>query len=664
MRMRLCCLLLGLLACLLSDACVAIAHAHGGQIAPPPRRYKGPRGPGGGPPSHVDPGYGGPIVTPSGGPTTKGSGRASKRKTPITPTTEMSWQLWWNLEKERWLPARRFASATVTPAGSGRGAAGWAAERSHLATTRAIPALLALLDPETRHPEDVVASAALALGKIATEPAHVEVLFRVVLDPTRPDLARESAALALGHLRRDDPAMRLETRVLESVRGRLLQVFDAHVEGKKLKTPVRTRAFAMYAIGLLGDQPFQDDPLSRDGRLITKLIWERLAVPYGDRELHVAALTALGLQPRAGVPEGVIDGLKAIVTGSKALGHGWDVLKRAHAATAVARLGGPSGHALMLRLMADKRRSLPIRLSAVLALADRAPHLSSAERGAALRMAKRVFDLEQELLAVGLANVALGRLLAAQLASGSTRALRAEDLESVLLTRLKTAPWYLRGFAALALGLAARACDPSVEAMRTFRTKVRTALTRLARVAATQPDVQGACAVALGLMRAKEAAPVLVAMVRDATRADDVRGHAALALAQIGGGGGAVEALADLVKDPKAPAVARSQAAHALALLGETRIASTLVDALAEASTTRRLAALATALGRLGNLRAVESLLVTANDTGQRDLVRAMALVALGRLLDPAPRPSLLRITGGACYPARTRALQEVFTIL
>ena len=308
--------------------------------------------------------------------------------------------------------------------------------------------------------------------------------------------------------------------------------------------------------------------------------------------------------------------------------------------------------------------SLPVRLAAVLAIGERAPALSTAERGAALRMARRVFTLEQELLAVGLANVTLGRMLGAELAAGTTRALEADGLAKALLGRLDDAPWYLRGFAAIGLGLAAREGDAADEAVRTFRTKARTALERLARASKTQADVQGACAVALGLIGDKASAGALVAMVRDTTRAEDVRAHAALALAQIGGGGGAVEALSDVVADAKAPAVARSRAAHALALLGENRVAQQLLSDLGQETSTRRLAALATALGRLGNLGAVEGLITTAKDGAARPLVRAMALVALGRLLDPAPRPSLLRITGGACYPARTSALQEVFTIL
>ena len=658
------CLLVCLTLGALTLADVPSAHAHGGQIAPPPRRYKGPRGPGGGPPSHVDPGFGGPIVTPAGGPTTKGAGRASKRKTPLTPSVETSWQLWWNLEREAWLPERRFAASSASPTGGGRTEEGWRAARRHLAATRAVPFLLGLLDPKAQHPEDVVASAALALGKLATDKQAIEALFGVLLDEARPPLARESAALALGHLRRDDPAQRLDAQWIENVRGRLLQVFDAHVGGKQADVPVRTRAFAMYAIGLLGDQPFRDDPLSRDGRLISKLLWERLGVPYGDRELHIALLTALGLQPRAGIPDGVLDGLKTIVTNTKALGHSWDVLKRAHAVAAVARLGGPGGHAMLLRLMIDKRRPTAIRLAAVLAMGDRTPQLGTAERGAALRMVRRVFDLDQELLAVALANLTLGRMVGAELAAGSTRVLGADKLDGVLLQRLETAPWYLRGWAALAVALAAREADPADETAGAFRTRARGALERLARAAATQPDVQGACAVGLGLLGDAAAAPVLVRLARDAGRPDDVRGHAALALAQVGGGGGAVEALSDLVADEKAGAAARANAAHALSLLGETRVVPGLLETLRGETSTRRLAATAAALGRLGHLAAVEPLIAIAGDTKARGLARAMALVALGRLLDPAPRPSLLRIIRGACYPARTRALQEVFTIL
>ncbi|MDJ0523661.1 MAG: HEAT repeat domain-containing protein, partial [Planctomycetota bacterium] len=435
------------------------AHAHGGVIAPPPNpQAKGPPGGGGGIPNHADPGFGGPIVTPgAGGAVTPR--RASRRKTPITPTFETSWQLWWQLHRDAFLPARsrtRAVAVTPLPAGSATGPTGWEARRRALAEKNAVPALHALLKAPKPAPADVRASALIALGKIAHDEASVDLLLEHVEDARAPDMVRESAALALGLLRRSDPALRLKPIRYEIVRGRLLKVFDQYVGGKKLQVPTRTRAFAMYAIGLLGDQPFRDDPLSKDGRLISKLLWERLEVPYKDRELHIALLTALGRQPRAGIPSSVQNALRDLVAGRDIRGHRWDVLKRAHAATAVARLGGFGGHAFLLRLAGDRRKPLVARMAASLALGERAGAFASAERGAALRVMRKAFALEQELLAVGLANLAMGRLVGADLDAGSTRALDVDKADVLLLERAEKAPWYLRGFALLGLALAAR----------------------------------------------------------------------------------------------------------------------------------------------------------------------------------------------------------------
>ncbi|MDA1196330.1 MAG: hypothetical protein O2894_14265, partial [Planctomycetota bacterium] len=409
-------------------------------------------------------------MTPGSG-APKAPGRASKRKTPITPSPETSWELWWHLHREAFLPARRFAHAAITPHAGASGADGWQAERAVLARTRATPFLLALLEPGARVPDDVVASACLALGKIAEDAAVIDALFRLVLDPARADLVRESAALALGLLRRDDEALRLPTARIEATRGRLLQVFDKHVDGQRVDVPLRTRCFAMYAIGLLGDQPFLADPLSRDGRLIVKLIWERVGVEYGERDLTIALLTALGRQPRAGVPDGVIDGLREVIAGRKTLGHSFDHLERAHAVTALARLADPSGHAALLRLVGDARALLPLRLAAMLALTDRAPLLEGVERTAALRVIRQSFDADQELLASGLAHVALGSFVGADLATGSERTLSFDGADRLLLDRLAEAPEYLRGWAALGLALAARGAKAAGERGGPFRAR-------------------------------------------------------------------------------------------------------------------------------------------------------------------------------------------------
>ncbi len=644
------------------------AHAHGGVIAPPPNpQAKGPPGGSGGVPNHVDPGFGGPVVTPgSGGSVTPR--RASRRKTPLTSTFETSWELWWRLNRDGFLPVReRTRRVVVTPSpesGGVRGATAWEAQRRGLVDTKALPFLLEVLDPARKQPADVRASACIALGKIARDGSAADVLLEHLEDPRAPDIVRESAALGLGLLRRSEPKLRLKPIRYEIVRGRLLKVFDQISGGKKTLIPVRTRAFAMYALGLLGDQPFRDDPLSKDGRLISKLLWERLGVPYRDRELHIALLTALGRQPRAGIPEGIQDALREIVMGKTTHGHRWDLLKRAHAVTAVARLGGVGGHAFLLRITLDKRKPLVTRLAAELAIADRAPHLAAAERSAALRVMRRTFLLEQELLAVGLANLAMGRLVGADLAAGSTRVLEFDKADKLLLERAEQAPWYLRGFAALGLALAAREGTADLPAAVAFRRRASAVLLAMARASKEPATVRAAGVVALGLLGMPENVPALTAIARRGGEDPEVRAHAALALGQTGStGGGVVEALSDLVGG-SAPETVRSHAALALSLLAEGGVAAQLIKSLDVDTSTRRLAAATRALGRLGELSAVEPLIAAARSTDARPLVRAMAIVSLGRLLDPEPRSSLLRLSLGAAYPARSRALHEALTIL
>lgn len=647
------------------------ARAHGGAFGPPPApatpRSRGPGGGSVGPPSHVDPGFGGPIVTPgSGGAVTPR--RASKRKTPVTPTFETSWQLWWNLNRPALLPLRRMGAVAPAPDG-GTGplrppGEGWEAARARLTAEQVVPFLLAVLAPDAKHKADVKASALLALGRIAVDPAAIEVLFRHLEDVRAPNIVRESAALGLGFLRRSDPKRQFAVRHLEPTRARLLQVFDQWIDGKKSRVPLRTRAFAMFALGMLGDQPFSQDPHSKDGRLLLKLMWQRMAVPYPDRDLHIALLAAIGLQPRAGIPDGVIEGVRGIVRGRNVLDHKWDVFKRAHAVTALARLGGPSNHAMILKLANDKRSNVVLRLAAAIALSVRAAHFAPAERSAAVRVLTKTFVLEQELLGVGLANVALGRMVGADLRAGSTRVLDFDKADDLLVQRAENAPWYLRGFAALGLALAAREGDPGNPRIARFRARARGLLLKMARTQAHELGVRGAGAVGLGLLADETALPVLRALVPQAALDAELRGHAALALGQIGKAESAtVRALADVVA-ARGPDVVRNRAALGLSLLGAREATRKLIEQLDDEASTRRLAAVTRALGRLGDLSAAEPLLALAARTDVPELVQAMAVVSLGRLLDPEPRSSLLRLTGGVCYPARSKAFQEAFTIL
>ncbi|MFV1958798.1 MAG: hypothetical protein ACC662_05225, partial [Planctomycetota bacterium] len=360
--------------------------AHGGNFSPPPPSTPGrstpletPRS---GQPTVVTPGVGGPIVTP--GATGAMSPRpVGRRKTPVTPTYETSWRLWWRLNGERATPqirAGKLRRMTVTPEGEKlvppAADVAWVEARDGLVEKRIVPLLLGLLDPERRVPDDVRASAAIALGKLAFEPAHVGTLTTWLLDAQAPDIVRESAALALGLLRRSDPGRQLGAAVLDPVRATLLQVFDRRAGAKHLQVPKRTRYFALFAIGLLGDQPFHTDPLSTDGRLLTSLLWQRLTVlPHRDVDAPVALLTALGLQPRAGVPEGVLGDLGKMALGRKVRGRRYGSWVGAHALTALVRVGGARGRSLAIRALGDPRAQAPVRLAAMLAIGHVADEL-------------------------------------------------------------------------------------------------------------------------------------------------------------------------------------------------------------------------------------------------------------------------------------------------
>ncbi len=652
--------------CLLIAALAAAqpAHAHGGAFGPPPRpQAKGPPGGGvGDPPSHVDPGFGGPIVTPGPG---GGVGpNPSKRKRPTTTSFETSWQLWWDLNRLYFLPKRR-ATATPTTGGDSLRPSKetWEASRVRIARERVEPYLLDLLESGHVKDDDTIASSLLAVSKIATTARAINVLLRYAEDDKAADIVRESAALGLGLLRRSNPAQQFKPVQYDIIRGRLLKIHDQYVTGKKLLVPYRTRAFAMLAIGLLGDQPFQQDAVSKDGRLICKIIWQRLGVAYKDRQLHIASLAALSLQPRAGIPDGVVKGLRSIVLGSKVQGRSWDAFKRAHAVTALARLGGPSANALLLRVLNDRKKNVVIRLAAALSFAHRALELEGPERTAAIRTLKKTFVLEQEMLGVGLANIALGRMVGADLAAGSTRVLEFDKADTLLLERAEKAPWYMRGFAALGLALAAREGDAKNPIVRRFRLRAQTVLLKMARDEKAEPSVRGAGVVGLGLLGQAGVVPAVRAIVPQSDVDAEVRAHAAVALGQIQRSSPEAIAVLETAAAERGRDALRAGAALGLSLLGSRSVTPRLLDQLDAQGSTRRLAGTTLALGYLGDFSAVEPLIATVDDESARDLVRAMAAVALGRLLDPEPLPSLLRLTGGVCYPARTRAFHEVFTL-
>ena len=101
----------------------------------------------------------------------------------------------------------------------------------------------------------------------------------------------------------------------------------------------------------------------------------------------------------------------------------------------------------------------------------------------------------------------------------------------------------------------------------------------------------------------------------------------------------------------------------ALALLGGRDVRDQLLTELDDASSEYHRAHVVIALGRLGDLGAVQPLLEYATNQRYSELARALGVVALGLLTDPEVRPSILRLTRDANYPAATSVLYSAYSI-
>jgi HEAT repeat protein len=197
-----------------------------------------------------------------------------------------------------------------------------------------------------------------------------------------------------------------------------------------------------------------------------------------------------------------------------------------------------------------------------------------------------------------------------------------------------------------------------------LKSDARQALRRILQNRTLEADLRSAAAVGLGLMGAPETWQDLRAAVANPANDADLRADAALALGQLAVDGEGVVAALERAAIQEGPENLRGAAALGLSLFGRSESVEALIAQLRGGRRTAHLAGVTLALGHLGSLDAVEPLLEVARDEDRPELVRAMALVALGVLTDPEARPSLLRLSRGSPYPVRTSALEEAFTIL
>ncbi len=692
------------------------ALAHGGRIKPPEPKYKpgdGKRLPGrvpedlppfpapkipgdrGNKPNPFTPGPGdsvgpgrkppppAPITPPPRNPT-GGQGTQTTPK-PTVPGTPLSgrprrargggsafaspwlrWEMWWDLNRWSFFPERGDVvtrDAVVTPSGG----SGVQVDKQELAGKRRalvtrqhiIPFLLGLLKPENKVRDEVRSAALIALAKVSHDGPTIELLFRYAEDAKSSALVRESAAMAVGMLRRGEPNAQLDGTRLDTSRARLLEIVDAK------DAPDRTRAFAALAIGLLGDQPF-GSAFTKDGRVITRGLWDRALARYSSSELPVALLTAVGMQPRGGTGATIREGLQRIVYGRRIGKRSWDANERSHALAALVRQKGEGWTISLFRVLTARRIPASVRQAAFIAVGAQSLTLSGSERLDAVEATGRGIELARDNLSRGLGLVALGRLVSADVAAGSSVLVERSRACAMLLDEARRSTHDTRGFAALALSLAIRGAVSNDADVQKFIGAGRDLLAR-GFEKTREPRARGAYAVALGLLgkdAPQEARAAMTAVLADRKADSGLRGHVALSLAQIGEGSTPVRRALRTALWDKRSVNLRSQAALALSFIGGRSETSMLVRELRNARSQWVLQQVAAALGQLGDVGAVPAILEVAGNERRADEARALAIASLGLLGDPEARPSMLRLTLDANYPARTDALHEAFSIL
>jgi hypothetical protein len=663
-------------------ACVPLA-AHGGQyrgpgsVAPPSTNSGSSAGPSstatgsngsdsGPAPTSPGPSAPGSAAPPAGA--SAGVAGAASRGAPLGDDLTR-WEFWWEFGTDPYLHLREQlarargygdeADALLNPARArGRRAVQSPTDVDRAAVAGALFAALKQTDNR-----DMASGCLVALGKIGSTGTADRLNTAVLpfLGGNDQEL-RETAALAIGiaGVASDDSVDLLVDLARDAAPGREATAHYAVNE--------RTRAFAVFGLGLLLQRNRQPAPAHRIVGTLTDLI----ADPSTRRDLTVAAIEALGLFPRnwndpaaSTLRDSIVDALGAYYQRPLGPGH---QLVQAHAPTAMGYLLAPdTKRAAMWRRVfaaeldrdldtrgpADRREKSNAHIAQSCALAlgwlctpwnDKDD--DSAEIGDLL---VRVYRSHRDHQTRSFALVALARM-------GGERARDALLRELQRANQAIEQPW-----CAMALGVfAARAMrDEEQQGRRSDPDRTITVALRDKFAKARTPAALGSLAIALGLSQDSEAAPRLRETLADNAHRDDLAGYLAMGLALMNDRD-AIPPLRDLLAHSQRRPLILQQCARALGILGDYAVVEELCRQLeAPDSSLARLSAIAAALSQIQDRRSIDPLLAMLHNERLTPLTRAFAAVALGGICDKDPVPWNAAYATACNYRAATETLTD-----
>lgn len=575
----------------------------------------------------------GSTVPPGGG----GAGPS----TPLGPggAAITDWDVWWTFNRDPYLRLKEAIHSTTASTGSDDFFLGFGQVKRDVETfpgdealrEEVVPALLAAIEGTKN--QDLITAGVMALAKVGATlggDAELErVIARFLAHPNQ-EIA-ETAAVALGLLEQESAALKLSALLGDTAAGREL------VQRKEV--PYRTRSFAAYGLALLGSASERRDVRQfAVFHLASTLEREKTAT----RDLATACVIGLGLVPldvKGGTWPAPDEGTPRVGASRESqiawLLHWFSTTRksdtvRLHAPVSLSRLCAGAGETprravagvLLSALANDKAESRDVQRAAVIAL-GRLGDDDGDDVDGRIRDRLRKLHGSKDAMSRDLARIALARC-ATRPGAGREPGKALEPVQRWLIKDLASGRSTTRPWTALALGILAwRRAETGREVPGAVLYALRESLR-----STKSPRDAGALSAAVGLARDPKVVDDLIGRVEGGA-ADSVKAQAAVALGMIGASE-AVPALRGLLEGAtNRPAVLR-EAATGLALLGDRGALPELILALREAKTLPTQSALAFAIGRIGDARALPPLLELLRDDALPEATRAFAAAALG----------------------------------
>jgi len=573
--------------------------------------------------------------------------------------------MWWGFNSDPYLDLRQFVrSGGPITAGDdiflGRGGLPRVlclAPTEEAIAQRVGPALQRAIEAE--FDDRVLCDAMLALAKL--HPTYVPVgdhsmneLFARYLDHSNHKVV-DSAIVAQGLMA--DPACTflLGSLACDDASGRKLV-------GRK-EVPSSARALAALSLGLVGAHNDRED-------LRRYIVFHLVKILNGKKqaspELFVACVSAMGLTPLADSRRKVREGADS-PTASRQGQIAWlvELLKdekrheyvRAHVPCALGRLirgaddPEKEGVALalldLLRSRQKTKRLVRYRIVEALGqIGDADEDGIDARILETLRRSVREGDnFERQLGLLGIA------LVSSRPGTGEGRSLAATgDGRSYLLEQHARGKSQLRPWAALALGLQGFH-------LREEGVKVDPATTRTLQQSLSIHSAAGtgAWCLALGLRGDPRSAPMLLERLEEA-KDDTVKSRTAIALGLLGARE-AVPVLQDIIADSAYHPVLMRETAIALGLLGDKNVTTDLIDIMDKGDSAAIQSAAVMAISFVGDARVIDPLVLMLEDPEHSDLSRAFAAMALGIVCERSQLPWTALYSNSLNYAAATETL-------